>query len=223
MNSNLARVVVILDRSGSMASMRKAAIDGFNEFVGKLKAQPGDVSLRLVQFDDHYELVFDKPLAEVPQLTEATFVPRGMTALLDAQGKTIVTLGEELANMPEVDRPASVIVLMITDGAENASKEFTSAQVKAMVTEQRERYSWQFVYVGANQDSYAVASTMGIARASVMNLDGGYLSNQNAYQSMAASVNFVRSSAACGASIDVAFTDEDRKRALQKDAVVARR
>jgi hypothetical protein len=206
-----------------MASMRKAAIDGFNEFVGKLKAQPGDVNLKLVQFDDFYEPVFDKPLAEVPQLTEATFTPRGMTALLDAQGKTIVTLGEELGKIDEAVRPATVIVLMITDGQENASHEFTAAQVKAMVTEQQERYSWQFVYVGANQDSYAVAKTMGIEPQAVMNLDGGYLSNQNAYRSMASSVNMARSSAACGQSMNVAFTDEDRKKALQKDAVAKRR
>jgi uncharacterized protein YegL len=224
MKTDLARVVVILDRSGSMQSMRVAAISGFNEFIGKLKAQPGDVNVKLVQFDDFYEVVFDLPLAQVPDLTDAMFVPRGMTALLDAQGKTIVALGEELSKMPQADRPASVTVLMITDGLENASKEYKQAQIKAMVTEQREKYSWNFVYVGANQDAIAVAASVGIPMASAINLDGGSLSNQAVYASMAQYVNTSRSLGAMGqATQDVAFSVDDRKRALTKDPVPARR
>lgn len=224
MKNDLARVVVILDRSGSMQSMRAAAISGFNEFIGKLKAQPGDVNVKLVQFDDQYEVVFDQPLAQVPELTEATFVPRGMTALLDAQGKTIVALGEELAKFPESDRPASVTVLMITDGQENASHEYKQAQVKAMVTEQREKYSWNFVYVGANQDAIAVAASIGIPMTSAINLDGGTLSNRAVYTSMAAYVNTSRSLSAMGqATQNVAFSLDDRKLALTKDPVPAQR
>jgi hypothetical protein len=88
MKENRARIAIILDRSGSMSSVRESTVAGFNEFIRSQRALPGDVTVKLVQFDDQYEVVFDKPLADVPELTQDLFVPRGMTALFDAQGKT---------------------------------------------------------------------------------------------------------------------------------------
>ena len=133
MKANYTRIAVILDRSGSMQSVCEATVAGFNEFVRTQQSLPGEVKLKLVQFDDRYEVVFDEPLHQVPELTQQTFVPRGMTALLDAQGRTIVELGAELAEQPEEERPSKVIVLTLTDGLENASKSFTRDRVAELI------------------------------------------------------------------------------------------
>jgi len=100
MKENCARIVLILDRSGSRNTAREATVAGFNEFLRKQREHEGEATVKLVQFDDQYGVVFNKPLAEAPELTQDTFVPRGRTALYDAQGKTIVALGEELAALP---------------------------------------------------------------------------------------------------------------------------
>ena len=133
MKENCARIAIILDRSGSMASVRESTIAGFNEFIRAQRQLPGEVMVKLVQFDDQYDVVFDKPLADVPELTQDLFVPRGMTALFDAQGKTIVALGEELAALPEAQRPSKVIVMTLTDGLESASKEYGVDKIASLV------------------------------------------------------------------------------------------
>jgi hypothetical protein len=176
MNHDLTRVAIILDRSGSMGSIREATITGFNEFIESLRAAPGNLMLKLVQFDDEYETVFDLPLHQVSRLTSDTFVPRGTTALLDAQGRTIVTLGQELNDLPESERPAKVIVMTMTDGMENASHIYTDAQVAAMVEHQRQVYQWQFLYLGANQDAIHVAAGMGIPQGGAIT----YFANRHA-------------------------------------------
>ena len=124
--------------------------------------------VKLVQFDDQYETVFDKPLKECPELTQNTFVPRGSTALLDAQGRTIVELGQELAALPEHERPSKVIVVTLTDGLENASKQYNLEQIGEMIREQRDKYNWDFVFLGANQDAIATAAAMSIPLPSAM-------------------------------------------------------
>lgn len=166
MNSNYCRVALILDRSGSMANVRGATIEGFNEFIHGQRAIAGECSVKLVQFDDQYEEVFDEPLAKVPPLTSKTFEPRGNTALHDAMGRTIISLGDSLAAMPEEERPGKVIVVVLTDGHENASKEFTAAQVAEMVKHQTEVYKWEFMFLGANQDAVLTAKRLHIPASS---------------------------------------------------------
>lgn len=157
---NSAEIIVILDRSGSMASIRKDMEGGFDSFIAEQRKLPGECSVTLVQFDDKYEVVYmGKALADVPPLD---LVPRGSTALLDAVGKTTVATGERLAAMPEHERPARVLVVIITDGQENASMEHTKESVRQMVDHQRSAYQWEFVYFGANQDAFAEAAKMGI-------------------------------------------------------------
>ena len=168
MKANSSRIAVILDRSGSMDSVKDATIDGFNEFVKGQKETPGECSLKLVQFDQEYEEVFDKPLAEVPALTAETYRPRGNTALLDAMGRTIVSLGDALAKTPEADRPSKVIVMILTDGLENASRLYSQQKIAEMVTHQKERYHWDFVFLGSNQDAVLTASRYGIKRDSAL-------------------------------------------------------
>ena len=166
---NFIEIAVVLDRSGSMASVRSDTIGGFNAFVTDQRKNLGEVKLSLAQFDDFYEVVYDgKPILEVPLLTEATFVPRGCTALLDAVGKTINALGERLAKTPEHLRPSLVVFVILTDGMENASKEFKLEQVKEMIKHQTEKYSWQFVFLGADQNAFQ-ATQMGIHTANTYN------------------------------------------------------
>lgn len=162
----LSEIVVVLDKSGSMQSVRGDAIGGFNAFLGEQQAQPGCGRLTLALFDSPgtYELVHcGTPLAEVPLLTEETYVPSGMTALLDAIGRTVDEVGKRLAATPEPDRPESVIVAILTDGEENSSQEYSRERVFEMIRVQREAYSWQFVYLGANQDAIAEAGKLGIS------------------------------------------------------------
>lgn len=209
MKDNFTRIAVILDRSGSMQTLREATVAGFNEFVRSQLGVTGEASLKLVQFDDEYEVVFDKPLVEVPLLTQDIFVPRGMTALLDAQGRTIVELGAELAAMEEKDRPSKVIVMTLTDGLENASKEFSVQRVADLVKQQREVYGWDFVYVGANQDAVKVAATMNIPAAMAMS----YSAAPEAVRGTMGSAGGLFQRARTGGRAE--FTDEDRAKAMK--------
>jgi len=168
MKDNFTRIAIILDRSGSMEICKESTVAGFNEFIRSQKEIPGEATVKLVQFDDQYETVFDKPLKECPELTQNTFVPRGSTALLDAQGRTIVELGQELAALPEQERPSKVIVVTLTDGLENASKQYNLEKIGEMIREQRDKYNWDFVFLGANQDAIATAAAMSIPLPSAM-------------------------------------------------------
>lgn len=156
-------IIVVLDRSGSMASIKEDMEGGFNTFIDEQRKLPGTATVTLAQFDDEYDIVYQaRPLADVPKLQ---LIPRGWTALLDAVGRTIASVGERLEKTPEGDRPERVLFVVITDGEENRSKEFTNEKVREMVKHQTEKYSWQFVYIGANQDAFASAGAMGIAQA----------------------------------------------------------
>lgn len=167
---NFIEIVVVLDRSGSMNAVRSDTIGGFNAFVSDQKSNVvGEIKLSLIQFDDQYEIVYNgKQVKDVPLLTEDTFVPRGMTALLDAVGKSINEVGARLAKTPELERPSLLVFVILTDGQENASKEFKLSQVKEMIKHQTEKYSWQFVFLGADQDTFQ-AEQLGVSSNNTYN------------------------------------------------------
>jgi uncharacterized protein YegL len=167
MNNNLTEVVFILDRSGSMDALTKDTIGGFNSFIEKQKQEPGEAVLTTVLFDDKYEILHDgKNLAKVEPLTEKEYFARGLTALLDAVGKTINTVGERLSHTKEEDRPAHIIFVITTDGYENASKEFSQVKIKEMIERQTNQYNWQFIFLGANINAEATAKSYGISVSS---------------------------------------------------------
>ena len=127
-----ADITIILDRSGSMESVKDDTIGGFNSFLAEQQKVAGEAVLSLVQFDDQYEVVYqDKDIRAADRLTEATFQPRGMTALLDAVGRTINAVGQRLASLPETERPDKVVLVIMTDGFENSSHEFSAAKISA--------------------------------------------------------------------------------------------
>ena len=212
MRSNFTRIAIILDRSGSMESSKESTVAGFNEFIRTQKAIPGDATVKLVQFDDQYETVFDEPLKRCPELNQSMFVPRGSTALLDAQGRTIVELGRELAALAEEERPSKVIVVTLTDGLENASKEYTLDKIGEMIREQRDKYNWDFVFLGANQDAIATAAAMSIPMPSAMSYS---TSGAGVAATMAAVSNYV--CAARGGRV-AAFSAGDREAAMDREA-----
>jgi hypothetical protein len=211
MKENFTRIAIILDRSGSMESCKESTVAGFNEFIRTQKEIPGEATVKLVQFDDQYETVFDKRLKECPELTQNTFVPRGSTALLDAQGRTVVELGRELAALAEPERPSKVIVVTLTDGLENASKEYNLDKIGEMIREQRDKYNWDFVFLGANQDAIATAAAMSIPLPSAMS----YSTSKAGVAATMAAVSHYVGAARSGRS--AAFSAEDRESAMEKD------
>lgn len=162
-------IAFILDRSGSMQTMTHAAISGFNEF---LKAQQGTLddhgmpipaTFSLILFDHEYLPVYHRQDIQIARpLTLATYVPRGNTALLDAIGRTIDEIGHALAATPEAERPAKVVIAILTDGEENSSRQFSMEDINRRITHQTEKYQWEFMFLGANQDAIATAARMGI-------------------------------------------------------------
>jgi uncharacterized protein YegL len=170
MNDHLTEIAFILDRSGSMQSMVVPAIEGFNRLLHEQQQEPGGVRFTLVLFDDQYEVPYHSlPIAEVVELDTARYVPRGSTALLDAIGRTIDELGAKLAATPEDLRPGQVIVAILTDGEENASRRFTWRDVAKRIRHQTEQYDWKFLFLGANQDAIATAAKMSIHAADAAN------------------------------------------------------
>jgi len=178
---NFTDINIILDRSGSMDKIKDDTIGGYNQFITDQKSNP-DANLTLIQFDHEYMPVYtNTPITEVPKLTKETFIPRGRTALFDALGKSIKDAGKRLADLPEQDRPNKVLFVIITDGEENDSKEFTSEQILNKIKHQTEVYNWDFVYIGANQDAFANSSNIGIAKGNTLSYVGDSRGTQNVY------------------------------------------
>ena len=164
MNTHLTELAFILDRSGSMSHLASAAIEGFNHFLHEQQSAPGRARLTLVLFDDEYLVPAQSlPVAEVLPLDEHSYVPRNTTALLDAIGRTVDEIGTRLAALPEPDRPAKVIVAILTDGLENASTHYTWKDVASRIKHQTDVYRWDFLFLGANQDAIATAAQLNIA------------------------------------------------------------
>ena len=170
-NNNSTSILLVIDRSGSMQSLHKDLIGGLNNYISEQKKIEGECNVSVVQFDTTIEdVIWNVPLNFVPTFDAAThFIPRGGTSLYDAIGYGVNKLGKELSNTPEKDRPKNVIVVIYSDGEENSSKEFNSEKVKKVITHQSDVYSWNFVYLGANQDSILNAKTIGISASNTIN------------------------------------------------------
>lgn len=161
-NPNYTHISFVLDRSGSMQLLRGDTIGGFNSFLSDQQKVSGKATLTLAQFDHEYRLDYSMvPIAEALPLNDLTYIPRGMTALYDAIGRTIAATGEKLAAMSENDRPSKVLFVILTDGFENCSREYNAVQVKQIIEEQRSIYSWEFVFLGASEASLTDASRIG--------------------------------------------------------------
>ena len=164
MRENLTEMVFVLDRSGSMSGLAADTIGGFNELIEKQKKIEGDAYVTTVLFDHEYEVLHDHvALEEVAPLTDKEYFARGSTALLDAVGRTIDAVGARLAAAAEGERPAHVVFVITSDGMENSSREYTAKRVRGMIEHQQQKYSWQFVFLGANMDAVSEARNLGIS------------------------------------------------------------
>ena len=206
MNKHYTEIAFVLDRSGSMRSCQQAAIDGFNRFLTEQQQTEGRAKLTLVLFDDEYLVhVRSVPLEEVLPLDEETFTPRNTTALLDAIGQTVDQLGQSLAALPESKRPGQVIVAILTDGLENASRRFSWADIAAKIKNQTETYKWTFLFLGANQDAIATAAQLNIAAvnsASYVADAAGSRASHSAFSRKASSLR--RAAMGCASAADLA-------------------
>ncbi|MFC8386659.1 VWA domain-containing protein [Nocardia sp. NPDC057272] len=158
-DSDRTLIAVLLDRSGSMQTIKADTEGGLAAYFEQQRSVPKTVEVTLAQFDTTYDVVYaNVPLAQVPA---PSLQPRGGTALYDALGKLVTSVGSELAGRPEHERPGTVIVVVLTDGHENSSREWTHAAVKSLITQQQDVYNWTFVFLGANMDAVEVGSNLG--------------------------------------------------------------
>jgi len=156
------QIVCILDRSGSMSSIMSDSIGGFNTFLKQQKELPDEATLTVALFDDKYELLYDDvDIKKVKDITNKEWFPRGVTALYDAIGKTINNVKATHAKLG-VEAPAKVLVCVVTDGHENASREYSRSDVQKLIQD-CEKDDWNFIYLAANQDAFAVGSSFGIS------------------------------------------------------------
>ncbi len=163
MKENLTELVFILDRSGSMSGLEGDTIGGFNSMLNNQKSEVGDAFVTTVLFDNDYELLHDRlNIKDIKPITNNEYYVRGSTALLDAIGITINKIGKNLSDSNEEDRSDKVIVVIITDGMENSSTEYSLSKIKEMIEHQKIKYSWDFIFLGANIDAVKTASSFGI-------------------------------------------------------------
>jgi uncharacterized protein YegL len=163
MNTNITEIIFLLDRSGSMTGLESDTIGGFNALIQKQCQLEGKTILTAVLFDDQYEVLWNGIDANKTRLTDKEYYVRGCTALLDAVGKTILDVGYRLSNTNGEQRPGKVIFVITTDGMENSSREFTYEKVKELIQHQQEKYSWEFIFMGANIDAAKEADSLGIS------------------------------------------------------------
>jgi len=214
-------IMLLVDRSGSMATIKTAAESGINEFITSMCDAEDKRTIRIAQFDWDYtggdsrggRMRYDTLCESVDPSQVPPFVldPKGATPLLDAMGTAITEFASELAAMPKDEQPGVVVFAVMTDGIENASREYTAAQIREMVTKRETESGWQILYLGANQDAFATGSELGIRRDRTM----AYSATDHGTRSATQSLNCYVASAACGQSVP--FTEEQRADAIRED------
>jgi len=163
MRKELSELIFILDRSGSMSGLEQDTIGGYNSLLAKQKKEPGEAIITTVLFDDQFELLHDRNnLKDVELITEHEYFVRGTTALLDAIERTIDKIKNAQKLTAEEDRAANIIFVITTDGMENASREYRYDRIKTMIEEQKEKFGWEFLFIGANIDAIEAAGKFGI-------------------------------------------------------------
>ena len=200
MKNNITELVFILDRSGSMAGLESDTIGGFNAMIEKQKKQDGGCYVSTVLFGDESKVLHDRvKLGDIPKMTDKDYTVRGCTALIDAIGGAIHHIGNIHKYARNEDVPEHTMFVITTDGQENASHRYTSEQVKKMIERQKEKYGWEFLFIGANIDAVETAARYGISRDRAVNYNADVEGTHILYESVAKAVCNVRASAPLGA------------------------
>ena len=197
MKKNLTEMVFILDKSGSMSGLEADTIGGFNGMIEKQKKEEGEALVSTVLFSDESMVLHDRvDLAKIEPMTDRQYYVGGCTALIDAIGGAIHHIGNVHKYAREEDRPEHTIFIITTDGMENASRHYTSDRVKAMVQRQKEKYGWEFLFLGANIDAIKTAGRFGIRADRAANYNSDHVGTALNYEVLAETVCAMRASAA---------------------------
>ena len=194
MKKNLTELVFILDRSGSMAGLEGDTIGGFNAMIEKQKKEPGEAFVSTVLFDNVSEVIHDRvDIQKIMPMTDRDYYVRGCTALLDAVGKAIHHIGNVHKYAREEDRPEKTLFVITTDGMENASRAYTYPHLKALIRRQKEKYGWEFIFLGANIDAAKEAARFGIDRDHAADYRADSIGTACVYEAVSEAVCSVRS------------------------------
>lgn len=201
---------IILDRSGSMQSLRETVVEQLNKFIAKNKEVKESARFNLYQFDTVLETVVeDCDIQEVKTFTQEDFVPRGGTKLIDAGCTYIDKIGSKLGGMQQKERPKQVFVVFITDGEENSSQEFKMTDLRSRIEHQREKYKWQFVFIGTNEDGLKEGNnySKSVGINNVISLDTLTRYGHTPQQMMNSSFDYLSSGMSCLRGMNVANVD----------------
>ena len=199
MKKGLTELVFVLDKSGSMSGLEKDTIGGFNSMLAKQKEVDGECLITTVLFDNGYELLHDRiDICAVSPITEKEYSVGGSTALLDAIGRTINKISNAQRHTADEFRAENVMFVIITDGEENASREYLSDKVKAQIQRQKEKYGWEFLFLGANIDAVETARHFGIGADRAVNYHSDHEGTQLNYEVLSEAVSAVRCSVPLG-------------------------
>ena len=213
MKKNLTELVFILDRSGSMAGLEKDTIGGFNAMIEKQKKEDGEAIISTVLFDNTCEVIHDRlALEKTPLLTENEYYVRGCTALLDAVGGAIHHIGNVHKYAREEDRPERTLFVITTDGMENASRRYSYDKVRAMIQHQKERYGWEFLFLGANIDAAREAARFGITEDRAANYHADHTGTEVIYAAVNETVCNFRAARPMAASWKASIDEDFKKR-----------
>ena len=202
MRKGLTEVVFILDRSGSMSGLEADTIGGFNSMLKKQKREAGNAYISVVLFDDKTEVLYDRtPVRKVRPMNERQYYVRGCTALLDALGGAINHIANVHRYAREEDRPEKTFFIITTDGMENASHIYDYRRVKEMVEKEKNRYGWEFLFLGANIDAIQVASMFGVGADRAINFISDSVGTKLNYEMVSETVSTVRR-AKCKEEVD---------------------
>ena len=192
-NNNITELVFILDRSGSMSGLESDTIGGFNSMIAKQRKEDGECYVSTILFNNESKVLHDRmKLAEIEPMTDKEYVAYGGTALIDAIGGAI----RHIANIhkyarPE-DVPAHTMFVITTDGMENASRKYTAERVKQMIEHEKEKYGWEFLFIGANIDAVETAARYGIGADRAVNYHADNIGTEVLYESVAETIRCVR-------------------------------
>lgn len=195
MKKNLTEIVFILDRSGSMAGLEDDTIGGFNAMIEKQKNEEGEAYVSTILFDNYIEVIHDRvDIRKVRPMTRRDYYVRGCTALLDAVGRTIRHIGNVHKYAREEDRPEKTLFVITTDGMENASREYSYERVRRMIEHEKEKYGWEFIFLGANIDAAREAARFGITEDRAVNYHADSVGTAVIYEAVSEAVCNVRAS-----------------------------
>ncbi len=212
-NNNVTELVFILDRSGSMAGLETDTVGGFNGMIAKQKQQEGEAFVTTVLFDNEIETLHDRiPLTEIPEMTERDYYVRGCTALIDAIGTTVKHIENIHKYARKEDVPAHTLFVITTDGLENASRVYSSAEVKKMIERKKEKDGWEFLFIGANIDAVETAKHIGISADRAVNYRADKRGTKVVFDAVSAPISAMRSNCKIDADWSGAINEDYESR-----------